>query len=83
LAITPEGTRSRTDRWKSGFYHLALAAKVPLALAYIDYPRKRIGVGAYLEPTGNEAADLEAVRRFYADKTGKHPEHQGEIRFVH
>jgi len=83
LAITPEGTRSRTDRWKSGFYHLALAAKVPLGLAYIDYPRKRIGVGAYLELTGNEAADLEALRRFYADKTGKHPEHQGEIRFVH
>jgi 1-acyl-sn-glycerol-3-phosphate acyltransferase len=83
LAITPEGTRSRTDRWKSGFYHLALAAQVPLGLAYIDYPRKRVGIGGYLELTGNEAADLEALRRFYADKTGKHPEHQGEIRFVH
>lgn len=83
LAITPEGTRSRTDRWKSGFYHLALAAKVPLALAYIDYPRKRIGIGGYLELTGDESTDLDALRRFYAGKTGKHPELQGDIRFVH
>jgi 1-acyl-sn-glycerol-3-phosphate acyltransferase len=83
LAITPEGTRSFTDRWKSGFYHLALAAKVPVGLAYIDYPRKRIGVGAYFELSGNEAADLEVLRCFYADKTGKRPGHQGEIRFVH
>jgi 1-acyl-sn-glycerol-3-phosphate acyltransferase len=83
LAITPEGTRSHTDRWKSGFYHLALAAKVPLALAYIDYPRKRIGIGGYLELTGNEAVDLDALRRFYADKIGKCPQFQGEIRFVH
>jgi 1-acyl-sn-glycerol-3-phosphate acyltransferase len=83
LAITPEGTRSHTDRWKSGFYHLALAAKVPLGLAYIDYPRKRIGIGGYLELTGDETVDLDALRRFYADKTGKRPEHQGEIRFVH
>lgn len=83
LVITPEGTRSRTDRWKSGFYHLALAAHVPLGLSYIDYPRKRIGIGCYLDLTGDEAADLEALRLFYAGKSGKHPEHQGEIRFVH
>ena len=83
LAITPEGTRAHTDRWKSGFYHLALAANVPLGLAYIDYSRKRIGIGGYLELSGNEAADLDALRTFYADKVGKRPERQGEIRFVH
>jgi len=82
LAITPEGTRSRTEGWKSGFYHLALAAKVPLALAYIDYPRKWIGIGGYLELKGDEAVDLDALRRFYADRKGKHPENQSEIRFV-
>lgn len=81
LAITPEGTRSRTESWKSGFYHLALTAEVPLALAYIDYPRKRIGIGGYLELTGNEAVDLDALRRFYTDKIGKRREHQSEIRF--
>jgi 1-acyl-sn-glycerol-3-phosphate acyltransferase len=83
LAIAPEGTRSRTDRLKSGFYHLALEAHVPLGLAYIDYSRKRVGIGGYLELTGNEAEDLAALRHFYSDKTGKRPEHHGEIRFVH
>jgi len=82
LAITPEGTRSRTNCWKSGFYHLALAAKVPLALSYIDYPRKMVGIGGYLDLTGDEPKDLEALRRFYAGKVGKRPEHHGEIRFV-
>lgn len=83
LAITPEGTRSYTDQWKSGFYHLALAAKVPVGLAYIDFPGKRIGIGGYVELTGDEAKDLEAFRAFYADKVGKRPEHQGAIRFRH
>jgi 1-acyl-sn-glycerol-3-phosphate acyltransferase len=82
LAIAPEGTRAHTDHWKSGFYRLALAAKVPLALAYIDYRRKSIGIGAYLEMTGNEERDLQAIRDFYSDKTGRWPENQGEIRFT-
>jgi 1-acyl-sn-glycerol-3-phosphate acyltransferase len=82
LAIAPEGTRSRTDHWKSGFYRLALAAKVPLALAFIDYPRKEIGIGAYLDLVGDERRDLEAIRRFYADKTGRQPGNQGDIRFT-
>ena len=81
LAIAPEGTRSRTDHWKSGFYRLALSAKVPLALAYIDYRRKCIGIGAYLDLIGDEERDLQAIRSFYSDKTGRRPENQGEIRF--
>lgn len=79
LAIAPEGTRSRTDYWKSGFYRLARAAKVPLALAYIDYPRREIGVGAYLELTGRVDEDIARIRAFYAGKTGKHPDKQGPI----
>ncbi len=82
LAITPEGTRSRTDHWKSGFYRLALMAKVPLALAFIDYPRRQIGIGAYLDLSGDEHQDLDAIRRFYADKTGRQPGNQGDIRFT-
>jgi 1-acyl-sn-glycerol-3-phosphate acyltransferase len=82
LVIAPEGTRSRTDHLKSGFYRLALAAKVPLALAFIDYPRREVGVGAYIDLVGDERKDLEALRRFYADKTGKRPGNQGEIRFA-
>ena len=82
VAIAPEGTRSRTERWKSGFYHLALAARVPLALAYIDYPRREIGIGAYLDLTGDAERDLAAIRGFYSDKIGRWPGKQGEIRLA-
>jgi 1-acyl-sn-glycerol-3-phosphate acyltransferase len=82
LAIAPEGTRSRTEHWKSGFYYLALEAGVPLALAFIDYPRRRIGIGTYLTPTGDPAADMAAIAAFYADKTGRHPERAGPVRLA-
>jgi 1-acyl-sn-glycerol-3-phosphate acyltransferase len=79
LAIAPEGTRGRTDYWKSGFYHLARAAHVPIALGFIDYRRREIGIGAYVELTGDTAADMATIRAFYADKQGRHPEHQGPV----
>jgi 1-acyl-sn-glycerol-3-phosphate acyltransferase len=81
LAIAPEGTRSRTEHWKSGFYHLARAAGVPLGLAFIDYARREIGVDTYLETTGDVSADLAALGDYYATKRGRHPHLQGPIRF--
>jgi len=81
LAITPEGTRSRTDHWKSGFYRLALAARVPVGLGFIDYGRRRVGIETYLTLTGNEEEDLERIRAFYAEKVGKYPRQAGDIRF--
>ena len=80
LAIAPEGTRSRTEFWKSGFYHLARAADVPLALGYIDYPAREVGVGGYVELTGDRAADMARLRAFYEGKRGRHPENQSPIR---
>jgi 1-acyl-sn-glycerol-3-phosphate acyltransferase len=80
LAIAPEGTRGRTERWRSGFYHLARAADVPLALGYIDYPGRELGVGGYLDLTGDRQADMARIRSFYAGKRGRHPGHQGPIR---
>jgi 1-acyl-sn-glycerol-3-phosphate acyltransferase len=80
LAIAPEGTRSRTDYWKSGFYHLARAAAVPLALAYIDYPGREIGIGAYVELTGDRTADMDRLRTFYEGRRGRHPQNQSPIR---
>jgi hypothetical protein len=53
---------------------------VPVALAYIDFPRREIGVGAYLDLSGDMAADMARIRAFYADKVGRHPENQGPIR---
>jgi 1-acyl-sn-glycerol-3-phosphate acyltransferase len=83
LAIAPEGTRARTDHWKSGFYRLALAGRVPVGLAFIDWRRKVVGLTTYLELTGDEEGDLARIRAAYAGREGKHPENAGEIRFRH
>ncbi len=74
LTVPPEGTRGYRDYWKSGFYHIAREAQVPIVLGYLDYARKRGGFGPQLLPTGDVRRDMDEIRRFYADKTGKHPE---------
>jgi 1-acyl-sn-glycerol-3-phosphate acyltransferase len=79
LAIAPEGTRSRTATWKSGFYRVARAAQVPVMLAFIDYPRRTIGVGARVDLTGDVAADMARIATFYADKIGLRRERQGPV----
>ena len=80
LAIAPEGTRSLTKQWKAGFYHIALAAKVPIALGFIDYPRKRIGIDRLFEPSGDIEADFEIFRDYYKDKIGIRSEKQGPVK---
>lgn len=80
LVVPAEGTRSRVDVWKSGFYHIARQARVPIVLGYLDYRRRRGGFGPALAPTGRVREDMDAIREFYADKTGKHPERFGAIR---
>ncbi len=79
LTIAAEGTRSKTEYWKTGFYHIAVEAGVPIALGYIDYGKKKLGIGATLYPTGDINADFEIIREFYKDKTGLRPENQGPI----
>jgi 1-acyl-sn-glycerol-3-phosphate acyltransferase len=74
LALAPEGTRKYREHWRSGFYHLALAAKVPLGLAYIDYATRRIGLVDYVDVTGNVGADLARIRSAYEDCRGRKPE---------
>ncbi len=83
VAITPEGTRSRTDHWKSGFYHLARAVGTPVGLGFIDKPSRRIGIDTYIALSGRQEEDLARMRAYYADKRGVRPELQGEIRFNH
>ena len=80
LVVAPEGTRSLTARWKSGFYHLARAAEVPLVLAFIDYRRRETGVGGYIDLTGDMTADMARIAAFYSDKTARRPEKAGPIR---
>lgn len=80
LALAPEGTRSHTEYWKPGFYQIALAAKVPIALGYIDYPRKRLGFERLFEPSGDIKDDFALLQEYYRDKVGRHPENQGPVR---
>lgn len=80
LVIAPEGTRGKSEYWKTGFYYIAQGARVPIALGYVDYAQKTGGIGASLQPSGDIQADMLPIARFYAGITGKHPELQGEIR---
>lgn len=79
LAITPEGTRGYKPHWKSGFYHLALEAQVPLVLVYLDYPNKVLGVTDHLWLTGDRDRDMAAIRAAYAGHQGRHPENAAPI----
>lgn len=80
LVITPEATRSYVDHWKSGFYHIARAAGVPVALAFIDYPRREVGFLGQVDLTGSIADDMAVIAQRYAGKTGRNPECQGPVR---
>lgn len=80
LAIAPEGTRSKKNHWKTGFYYIAMAANVPIALAYINYSKKELGIGPFLTPTGDLEKDFDTIRKFYTDKVGKYTENQSTIR---
>ncbi|MBS0431071.1 MAG: lysophospholipid acyltransferase family protein [Proteobacteria bacterium] len=72
LGIEPEGTRKRVEKWKSGFWHIARSAGVPIIPLYFDYPRKVIGIGPVFQPTADREADIAALRAFYAPHRGKH-----------
>ncbi|MCO5280558.1 MAG: 1-acyl-sn-glycerol-3-phosphate acyltransferase [Chitinophagales bacterium] len=74
VMVTPEGTRSYNENWKTGFYYVALGAKVPIALGYLDYAKKEAGVGMVFMPTGNIEEDMQKIMDFYRDIKGKYPE---------
>ena len=73
LAIAPEGTREKVEAWRTGFYYIAHGARVPIVPCYIDYDRKVIGTGPTIDPSGDLAADLQAIQSFYAGITAKNP----------
>ena len=73
LGIAPEGTRSKVDKLKSGFYRIAEGAGVPIHMAYLDSEKKEIGFGPRYVPSGDMAKDLEEIYQFYASKPGVNP----------
>jgi len=79
IGLAPEGTRNKTKHWRTGFYYIAMKAKVPIAMAYLDYGNKIIGVGPNFMPSGDLKADFEIIREFYTGVIGKNPKKQGEI----
>jgi 1-acyl-sn-glycerol-3-phosphate acyltransferase len=74
LAIAPEGTRHKVQYWKSGFYHIAYGARVPVLLTFLDYEKKCGGAGPLMDLTGDMEKDFEAIREFYSAVRGKYPE---------
>lgn len=72
IMMAPEGTRAQVTSWKSGFYHIAQGAHVPIVMAYIDYPKKRGGVGPIFQPTGHFEQDLAEIQQFYQQFRGHH-----------
>jgi 1-acyl-sn-glycerol-3-phosphate acyltransferase len=79
MAISPEGTRKKTARWKTGFYYIALAAGVPISLAFVDFRHKMAGFGPLLQPSGDIRADMALIRDFYLNITGRHPQNVGAV----
>jgi 1-acyl-sn-glycerol-3-phosphate acyltransferase len=82
LGIPPEGTRSRAEHWKSGFYHIALGARVPVVPGWLDFGRRRAGLGPAIPLSGDVRADMDRLRAFYAEKkpVAFNPAHFGPIR---
>lgn len=74
VMVTPEGTRSLRTKWKTGFYHVAVGAKVPIGLGYLDYKNKVAGVGKLIYPSGDMQKDMKEIMDFYKPIQGKHPE---------
>jgi 1-acyl-sn-glycerol-3-phosphate acyltransferase len=72
IGVAPEGTRKAVRKWRSGFWHIAHAAQVPILPVYFHYPEKTIGIGPLFEPSDDVEADLKRLRDFYAPWQGKH-----------
>ncbi|MCW5851893.1 MAG: lysophospholipid acyltransferase family protein [Anaerolineae bacterium] len=79
LALSPEGTRKRSEYWKSGFYHIAVGAGVPIVFGFIDYRRRQVGVGPFLVPTGDIEADMRVIRDFYEPIVPRYPDKKGSM----
>ncbi|WP_041738783.1 1-acyl-sn-glycerol-3-phosphate acyltransferase [Echinicola vietnamensis] len=74
MMVTPEGTRSYAKRWKTGFYHVADGAGVPIVIGFLDYKKKHAGIGPVIYPNGDLEGQMEEIKAFGRNVTGKYPE---------
>lgn len=79
FGLAPEGTRSRTPGWKSGFYRIAEGANVPVVFGFLDYRGKRLGLGPVVTLTGDKAADMAICQSYYSSISGRWPEQTSPI----
>lgn len=80
LLVPPAGTRSMAPHWKSGFYHIASGAGVPIVCTFLDYRHRVGGIGCTVIPSGDLGADMGLIRAFYAGVTAKYPEQSTPVR---
>lgn len=74
IMVTPEGTRSYAPKWKTGFYHIALGAEVPVVIGYLDYKNKLAGIGPVIQPNGMILEQIEEMMVFGRTITAKYPD---------
>jgi 1-acyl-sn-glycerol-3-phosphate acyltransferase len=74
VIVPPEGTRAKVTQWKTGFYHIAQGAGVPIALGFMDYAKKLAGIETLFHPSGDIGIDLPKIQAFYSGISGKNPQ---------
>lgn len=79
LGLAPKGTRNPAAKWKTGFWHIANGAQIPISMGFVDGPSKRIGIGPTIMPSGDIAADMKILKDFYAPLKGVCPEKTSPI----
>lgn len=82
FGLAPEGTRSKTKGWKSGFYRIAEGANVPVVLGFLDYGNRRLGLGPILTLTGDKDVDLAICESYYSSISGRWPEKTSPVKLT-
>jgi len=74
LGLAPEGTRGRVEKWKQGYYRIAVGAGIPIVCAALDYRTRTIIFDAAITPSGDLARDFARIREFFVGVTPRFPE---------
>ncbi len=82
LVIAPEGTRSKREGWKSGFYYIAKEANIPIGLGFADYTKRVMGVGEIIDNLEDLDLTMQVIKKFYQGVEGRHPKNQSPIKII-
>lgn len=79
FGLAPEGTRSKTKGWKSGFYRIAEGANVPVVIGFLDYGQRRLGIGPAVTLTGDKQVDMGILHSYYSSISGRWPDKSSPV----